>query len=93
MTSYMASTAAVRMCSAVPPAGAPIGARRFAAVASLCARPAAFTGHAGLAVSSTATAGTGQSWQPELAKRSHKRFAMAGITNVWPLGPEDWSSG
>jgi hypothetical protein len=33
-------------------------------------------------------AGTG------LAKHSHKRFAMAGIDiNVWPLGPQERSSG
>jgi hypothetical protein len=29
-----------------------------------------------------------------LAKRSQKRFAMAGIdTNVWPLGPQEQASG
>jgi hypothetical protein len=29
-----------------------------------------------------------------LAKRSQKRFAMAGIdTNVWPMGPQEQASG
>lgn len=29
-----------------------------------------------------------------LAKRSQKRFAMAGIdTNVWPMGPQELASG
>lgn len=29
-----------------------------------------------------------------LAPYAHKRFATAGInTNVWPLGPQEWTSG
>jgi hypothetical protein len=30
----------------------------------------------------------------EAAKRLHERFAMTGCdTNVWPLSPQDWSTG
>jgi hypothetical protein len=41
-----------------------------------------------LRASTPTVAGTG------LAQHSHKRFAMAGIDiNVWPLGPQERSSG
>jgi hypothetical protein len=80
VTSYLDSAVAVSACSPAPslPAMRP----------ELAATSGAFRPSASTTAPTVAVAGD------VLAKRSQKHFAMAGIdANVWPLSPQDWSSG
>ncbi len=86
MTSYLDTALAVRACSTLPSlpmAGVEQAQLTYGGSPSLStARPP----FAASGKPSEASAGLG--------KHSQMRFATAGITaNVWPLGPQDWSSG
>lgn len=78
MTSYLDSAVAAPACSS--------------ALSLLAMRPelAATSGARRPSASTTAPTVAGN----VLAKHSQKRFAMPGINaKVWPLSPQDWSSG
>jgi len=86
VTSYLDTALAVSACSTSP--SLPMAGAEHARL-TYGERPSVSTARLPLAAAgepSPAAAG--------LRKHSQLRFAMAGITaNVWPLSPQDWSSG
>jgi hypothetical protein len=74
------STLAIRACSLAPSLAAAIGVRMTAPSLKVSEYPSV----SAKAAVAGATPGYG----------THDRFAMAGTNaKVWPLSPEDWSSG